>query len=184
MKTEFQKMRSEELYDFTDPEILESLNHARKLCTQLRTMDISTPNYREVIESLIPGIPKSSIVMPPFTCDHGNGIILGENVFINYGCVMLGGGYLRIGSFSKIGSCCQFYTPQHPVDYVARREPKETAFPITIGEDCWLGGGVIVCPGVTIGDRCIIGAGSVVVHDIPDDSVAVGNPAKVKRKLV
>ena len=109
--------------------------------------------------------------------------MLGENVFVNYNCVMLDAGYIRIGRNTKVGPCCQFYTPQHPIDYVERREPKETAYPITIGEDCWLGGGVVVCPGVTIGNRCVIAAGSVVVKDIPDDSLAAGCPAVVKKRL-
>ena len=81
-----------------------------------------------------------------------------------------------------IGPCVQIYTPHHPVDYVERREPKEYAYPVTIGKDCWIGGGAVICPGVTIGDRCIIGAGSVVTKDIPADSVAVGNPALVIKK--
>uniref|UniRef100_UPI003A8EF73B DapH/DapD/GlmU-related protein n=1 Tax=Phocaeicola sp. TaxID=2773926 RepID=UPI003A8EF73B len=95
----------------------------------------------------------------------------------------LDGGYIRIGKHTLIGPHCQFYTPQHPMDYVERREKKETAYPITIGEDCWLGGNVVVCPGVTIGNRCIIAAGSVVTKDIPDDSLAAGVPAVVKRSL-
>ena len=125
-------------------------------------------------EDLIPGIPESSTVSPPFHCDHGHGIKLGENVFINYNGTMLDGGIISIGSNTQVGPNCQFLTPNHPIDYVERRKPVERCFPITIGEDCWLGGGVTVCPGVTIGDRCIIGAGSVVVKDIPSDSMAVG----------
>ena len=108
---------------------------------------------------------------------------LGENVFINYNGTMLDGGLITIGSNTQVGPNCQFLTPNHPIDYIERRKPIERCSPITIGEDCWLGGGVTVCPGVTIGDRCIIGAGSVVVKDIPSDSMAVGNPCRVIRKL-
>lgn len=183
MKTEYEKMRSQELYDFSDPEIYASLVHAKKVCARLRSMTICDEDYRQVIEELIPGIPQSTTICPPFHCDHGTGIILGENVFINYDCIMLDGGYIRIGKHTLIGPHCQFYTPQHPMDYVERREEKETAYPITIGEDCWLGGNVVVCPGVTIGNRCIIAAGSVVTKDIPDDSLAAGVPAVVKRSL-
>lgn len=153
------------------------------LCARMRTMTVYDGNYRKTIEDLIPGIPSTSVVNPPFQCDHGTGIVLGENVFVNYNCVMLDAGYIRIGRNTKVGPCCQFYTPQHPIDYMERREPKETAYPITIGEDCWLGGGVVVCPGVTIGNRCVIAAGSVVVKDIPDDSLAAGCPAIVKKRL-
>lgn len=183
MKTEYEKMRSQELYDFSDPEIYASLVHAKKVCARLRSMTICDEDYRQVIEELIPGIPQSTTICPPFHCDHGTGIILGENVFMNYDCIMLDGGYIRIGRHTLIGPHCQFYTPQHPMDYVERREEKETAYPITIGEDCWLGGNVVVCPGVTIGNRCIIAAGSVVTKDIPDDSLAAGVPAVVKRSL-
>lgn len=183
MKTEYEKMRSQELYYFSDPEIHASLVHAKKVCARLRSMTIYDEDYRQVIEELIPGIPQSTTICLPFHCDHGTGIILGENVFMNYDCIMLDGGYIRIGKHTLIGPHCQFYTPQHPMDYVERREEKETAYPITIGEDCWLGGNVVVCPGVTIGNRCIIAAGSVVTKDIPDDSLAAGVPAVVKRSL-
>ena len=183
MKTEFEKMRSAELYYFTDPEILASLIHAKKVCARLQNMSIFDEDYREVIGELIPDIPSSATVCPPFRCDHGSGIILGEGVFINYNCVMLDGGNIRIGKHTLIGPNCQLYTPEHPMDYIERREQKETAYPITIGEDCWLGGSVVVCPGVTIGDRCIIAAGSVVTKDIPDDSLAAGVPAVVKKSL-
>lgn len=183
MKTEYEKMRSQELYYFSDPEIHASLVHAKKVCARLRSMTIYDEDYRQVIEELIPGIPQNTTICPPFHCDHGTGIILGENVFMNYDCIMLDGGYIRIGNHTLIGPHCQFYTPQHPMDYVERREEKETAYPITIGEDCWLGGNVVVCPGVTIGNRCIIAAGSVVTKDIPDDSLAAGVPAVVKRSL-
>ena len=183
MKTEYEKMSSQELYYFSDPEIHASLVHAKKVCARLRSMTICDDDYRQVIEELIPGIPQSTTICPPFHCDHGTGIILGENVFMNYDCIMLDGGYIRIGKHTLIGPHCQFYTPQHPMDYVERREEKETAYPITIGEDCWLGGNVVVCPGVTIGNRCIIAAGSVVTKDIPDDSLAAGIPAVVKRSL-
>lgn len=182
--TEFEKMRSEQLYDFdADPEIRRSLIHAKELCARLQTMTITSPGYRRLIEELIPGIPEDSMVVPPFHCDHGNGISMGRNVFLNYNCVILDGAYVTLGDNVKIGPACQLLTPQHPMDHVERREPKEYAYPITIGEDTWLGGGVIVLPGVTIGKRCVIGAGAVVTRDIPDDCVAVGNPARVIKRL-
>lgn len=182
-KTEFEKMRSGELYCFEDKEVLDSVRKANTLCAKLSQLTLTSPEYRPLIEELVPGIPKTSTINPPFHCDHGTGIKLGEHTFLNYDCVMLDGASISIGSHCKIGPRCQFFTPQHPIDYVQRAQPVETCHPITIGDNCWLGGGVTVCPGVTIGPRSIIAAGSVVAHDIPADSLAAGNPAVVKRKL-
>jgi len=183
MKTEFEKMRNGEMYYFSDREVYDSLLRAKELCCLLQTMTIENADYRSVIEELIPDIPKSTIVCPPFYCDHGNGIILGEGTFFNFGCTILDEAFVRIGANVKVGPNCQFYTPQHPIDYIERREPKEAAYPIVVGDDTWLGGGVVICPGVTIGNRCIVAAGSVVVRDIPDDCLAAGNPAVVKKDL-
>ncbi len=183
MKTEIEKMRSSEMYYFSDPEIDEKMRRANKLCAQLQTMTIYDDDYREVIEELIPGIPKTATICPPFHCDHGSEINIGEDAFVNHNCTMLDCGGVTIGKRTLIGPNCSIYTPQHPIDYIARREPKETGYPVVIGEDTWLGGNVTVCPGVTIGNRCIIAAGSVVTRDIPDDCMAAGNPAVVKKKL-
>lgn len=181
--TEFEKMRSEQLYDFSDPEIYRSLLHGKEACQRLNQLTLTSPGYREALCDLIPGIPESSEICPPFHCDHGNGITMGENSFINYNCVILDGGRVTIGHDVKIGPCCQLVTPQHPYNYLERRGTRETSHPISIGDDTWLGTGVIVCPGVTIGKRCIIAAGSVVIRDIPDDCMAAGNPAVVKKRL-
>lgn len=183
MASEIEKMRSNQLYRFDDPEVLASVEHSNQLCARLQSISAYDSQYRSIIEELIPGIPASSCVNPPFHCDHGHGIRIGENVFLNYGATILDGAYVTIGARTKIGPRCQLVTPNHPIDFMERRQPVETCSPITIGEDCWLGTGVIVCPGVTIGPRCVIGAGSVVVHAIPADSLAVGNPAHVIRRL-
>lgn len=181
--TEYEKMRSQQLYCFEDPELLASITRSNELCAKLSTMTLSTADYRPTIEALIPGFPKSSAINPPFHCDHGHGITIGEHTFINYDCIMLDGGEIKIGAHCKIGPRCQFLTPQHPINYKERMKPVETCLPISIGNNCWLGGGVTICPGVTIGPRCIIAAGSVVIQDIPADSMAAGNPAVVKKRL-
>lgn len=179
---EVEKMRSSQLADTSAPEVQVKFVHAKKLLARMRQLSTYDKAYRGLLEELIPGIPETSVVCPPFHCDHGDGIRLGEHVFVNANCTFLDGGYITIGAHTLVGPCVQIYTPQHPMNYIERRTSKEYAYPVIIGEDCWIGGGVIICPGVTIGDRCIIGAGSVVTKDIPSDSVAVGNPAKVLRK--
>lgn len=183
MKNEYDKMTSGELYDYTAPETSGSWFACRE---RLRRFNSEMPygeGYRAALRDLIPSIPDTSAIYPPFQCDHGTTIRMGENVIVNMNCVFLDSGGISIGDHTLIGPSCGLYTPQHPVDYIERRKTVERGLKITIGSDCWLGGGVTVCPGVTIGDRCIIAAGSVVVHDIPDDSLAAGNPAVVKRKL-
>ena len=175
---EFRKLGDVDIY-ISDPD---ALKRAKKLLLKLNAMSGYEEECRSVLEELIPGIPASATICPPFCCDHGDGIRLGEHVFINSNCTFLDGGYITVGAYTLIGPCVQIYTPQHPFDYLERRVEQEYAYPVTIGEDCWIGGGAVICPGVTIGDRCIIGAGSVVTKDIPSDCVAVGNPAKVIRK--
>lgn len=184
MTTEYEKMRSQQQYCFEDSEVMASIVRANELCAQFSLMTLASPEYRSTVEALIPGIPKSSVIIPPFRCDHGHGITIGEHTFINYDCIMLDGGEITIGAHCKIGPRCQFFTPQHPINYEERMQPVETCHPIRIGDNCWLGGGVTVCPGVTIGPRSIIAAGSVVIRDIPADSLAAGNPAVVKKSLI
>ena len=182
--TELEKMRSGALYDFSDPTVMESLRARRRNQARFNATSFDDlPAYEEALSALIPDRHPTARIMPPFYCDHGHGIRLGEGVFINANCTFLDGGGIAIGARTLIGPDCRLYTPQHPTDYQERRKPVERGLAISIGEDCWLGGNVTVCPGVRIGDRCIIGAGSVVVHDIPDDSLAAGNPAVVKRRL-
>lgn len=183
MKTEIEKMRSGELANMSSPELQESFMHCKQLLAEMRMLSIYDESYRGLLEKLVPDIPETSLICPPFYCDHGHGIRLGKQVFVNANCTFLDGAYITIGDHTLIGPNVQIYTPHHPVDYIERRTSKEYAYPVTIGEDCWIGGGVIICPGVKIGNRCIIGAGSVVTKDIPDDSLAVGNPAIIKKKL-
>ncbi len=173
-----------ETYCFENQEILDAINSARRKCDRLNaTPTTDREVYQKALRDLIPDAAESAMIISPFFCDMGFRITLGEGVFINTRCTMLDSGGIRIGSRTKIGPDCKLYTPQHPIDFEERRKPVERGLGITIGEDCWLGGGVIVCPGVTIGDRTIIGAGSVVVDDIPSDVMAAGNPARVKKTL-
>lgn len=179
---ELKKMRNGELADMSSPELQESFIHAKKLLARMRTMSSYDEGYRELLNELIPGVPESSIVCPPFHCDHGHGIKLGEHVFVNANCTFLDGACITIGNHTLIGPDVKIYTPHHPMDFMARRGSKEYAFPVDIGDDCWIGGGVIICPGVRIGNRCIVGAGSVVTKNVDDDSIVAGNPARLIRR--
>jgi len=181
MKSEIEKMRSGELANMLDPQIQASFRHAKSLLAQFNQLSVYSDNYRDLLKDLIPDIPSTSTIMPPFHCDHGHGIHLGEHVFVNAFCTFLDGGNISIGDHTLVGPSVQIYTPQHPMGYRERRIPQEYSLPVSIGEDCWLGGSVVILPGIKIGDRCVIGAGSVVTHDVPDDSVVAGNPARVIR---
>ena len=123
-------------------------------------------------------IDETSLVLFPFRCDIGLNIHIGKHVLVNYDCTFLDTARITIGDYTKIGPGCHLVTADHPRDHIERRSGKVRGFPITIGEDCWLGANVTVLPGVTIGDRSIIGAGSVVVRDVPANSIYAGNPAR------
>lgn len=165
------------------PEILQALERAKLLCAELYGITINHGRYRVLMAELVPDMPASSVIMPPFQCDYGRNIHLGEKVFVNVNCTFLDGAPITIGSYTLIGPDCHIYTPHHPTDYIERRLPEEYSIPVTIGNDCWIGGNVTICPGVTIGDRCIVAAGSVVTQSFPPDTLIAGNPAKAKRKL-
>jgi maltose O-acetyltransferase len=182
--TEYEKMLHNLPYDYTDKEVQANIlraYYAMRDLNQCGAWDMD--ELHRCIKALIPDAHPSVIICPPFHCDHGNRISIGEGSFINFNGVFLDGGGITIGSHTLIGPNCQLLTPDHPHDYMERRQTIETGLPIHIGDDCWLGGGVIVCPGVTIGNRVIVGAGSVVTHDIPDDVVVAGNPAKIIKKI-
>jgi maltose O-acetyltransferase len=121
-------------------------------------------------------------MQPPFFCDYGSNIELGERVFFNFNCVVLDVCPVRIGDFSQFGPAVQIYTPMHPMNAAARRG-KEFGKPVTIGADVWVGGGAVILPGVRIGARTVIGAGSVVTRDVPEGVVAAGNPCRVIRAI-
>ena len=130
-----------------------------------------------------PGCRGGCYIKSPFICEYGTYITLGKNFFANYNCKLIDGGKITFGDDVLLGPDCTFVTPEHPVDPERRLAGYLTYKPITVGNNVWFGARVTVCPGVTIGDNCVIGAGSVVVKDIPANSVAVGNPCRVIRSV-
>jgi maltose O-acetyltransferase len=181
MKTEREKMLSGELYDARDPELVAARDRARELTRRLD--ELADAAQRCQLLGLLFGRQGERVeVMPPFRCDYGTQIELGDDVFFNFGCVLLDVCAIRIGSNTLIGPAVQIYTPVHPLDFELRRV-QEYGRPVTIGRDVWIGGAAIVLPGVTIGDRSVIGAGSVVTRDVPADVFAAGNPCRIVRRL-
>ena len=178
MATEFEKIRSVQYANTADAEVKQRLVEGKAKVHALNQTYCGGPAYREALEDLVPTIPASSAICPPFYCDYGDGIRVGEHVFINMNCTFLDGAYIDIGDYTLIGPNVQIYTPHHPLDAHKRRKPIEISYPVRIGKDCWIGGGSIICPGVSIGDRVVVGAGSVVTKDIPSDTIVAGVPAR------
>ena len=176
MPSEREKMLAGELYDPLDPELVAARDRARDLCQDLNATRESDQDARRRILSELFGEGGDDVWMqPPFFCDYGSNILLGERVFFNFNCVVLDVCPVRVGDFTLFGPAVQIYTATHPMNAELRRK-QEFAKPVSIGSDVWVGGGAIICPGVTIGSRSVIGAGSVVTRDIPGRRVRRGQP--------
>ena len=181
--TEWEKMVAGELYDPLDPDLVARRIRARNLCQRLNATAESQPDERKAsLQELFGSGGESVWMQPPFFCDYGTNISLGDRVFFNFNCVVLDVCPVRIGSYSMFGPGVQILTPMHPFDAALRRQ-QEFAKPVVIGDDVWVGGGALILPGVRIGSRVVIGAGSVVSRDVPDDTFAAGNPCRVIREI-
>ena len=183
MKPEKEKIIDGEPYLLGDLELKKDRRKAKNLLHRLNVTEFRmTKNARLIIAELLPNAGTNLYIEPPFFCDYGYNILCGDNVFFNVNCVVLDENKVTIGSHVLFGTGVQLYTASHPLEAQMRRTHKISK-PISIGDDCWIGGNTIICPGVTIGNGCVIGAGSVVTKDIPDFTMAVGNPAKVIKTL-
>jgi maltose O-acetyltransferase len=181
--SERQRMVAGELYDPMDAELVTARTRARNLCQLLNaSAEADTGTRRQILEELFGAGGDSVLMQPPFFCDYGANIELGERVFFNFNCIILDVCPVRIGSFTLFGPSVQILTPMHPWNAEARRK-KEFGKPVEIGSDVWVGGGAIILPGVRIGARAVIGAGSVVSRDIPGGTFAAGNPCRVVREI-
>ena len=184
LKSEKDKMLAGELYNASDPALVAERLRARELCQALGALSPMAPKAeRSDILARLFGTATNAYVTPPFFCDYGSHIQLGDDVYFNFNCVILDVAKVIIGSRVLFGPAVQVYTASHPMTVEERRSGLEFARPVTIGNDVWLGGGAIVCPGVTIGDGSVIGAGSVVLRDVPAGVFAAGNPCRVIRNV-
>ncbi|ADY52458.1 hexapeptide repeat-containing transferase [Pseudopedobacter saltans DSM 12145] len=181
--TEKEKMLAGLPYNAQDEILMKERRHAKRLLRQLNISEyLVTKTAKSIIRELIPNTSGKLYIEPPFHCDYGYNIYCGENVYFNVNCVLLDVCKIDIGNNVMFGPNVQIYTATHPLNFKERLE-YELGKPISIGNNCWIGGNTTICPGVKIGNRSVIGAGSVVTKDIPEDCLAVGNPAKVIKTL-
>lgn len=183
MKTEKEKMLLGELFNGRDLELSKERKKTKQLLYQLNIKEyVSNRNTLKIVKELMPNSAMNIYIEPPFFCDYGYNIFCRENVYFNVNCVILDSAKVTIGSNVMFGPGVQIYTSNHPKDFLQRRKVEE-AKPITIGNDCWIGGNSIILPGITIGNNCIIGAGSVVTKNVFNNSLVAGNPAKKIKEL-
>lgn len=183
--TEKEKMQRQMLYDANyDKELIEERRIAKDLCYEFNSLRPSDEDgQKEILSRLLGKTADNYCIIAPFWCDYGYNIEVGENFFANHNTVILDGAKVKFGDNVFIAPNCGFYTAGHPIDTERRNKGLEYAYPITVGDNVWIGAGVQVMPGVTIGSNVVIGGGSVVVKDIPDNVVAVGNPCKAIREI-
>lgn len=183
-RTNRERMLAGDLYIADDPENARLAQRAVRLADAYHRAAVEDEAAaRPLLDELIGSLGDGAFVKPPLFVDYGENITIGARSFVNYNLTALDVAAITIGADCQIGPNVQLLTPTHPVEPGPRRDKLEAALPITIGDNVWLGGGVIVCPGVSIGDDSVIGAGSVVTRDIPAGVVAVGNPARVLRSI-
>lgn len=179
-----ERMLTGDLYIAEDPEIAAESLRSLRLLERFNRSSVDEPDERErLLRELLGSLGEGSVIRPPFYCDYGHHTQIGARSFANFGLVVLDVAAVTIGDDVQIGPNVQLLTATHPVEPEPRRAKWEFARPIAIGNNVWLGGGVLVCPGVTIGDNTVVGAGAVVVKDLPANILAVGNPARIVRDL-
>lgn len=183
--TEKEKMLAGELYDANyDENLIKERMRVKNLCikyNKLKSTDIK--NRDKLIKKILGGTGKQVFIEPNFWCDYGYNISVGENFYMNHNCVILDCAKVEFGDNVFIAPNCGFYTAGHPLDFERRNKGLEFAKPIKVGNNVWIGGNVVVLPGVTIGDNVVIGAGSVVTKDIPPNTVAYGNPCRAVKNI-
>lgn len=183
MKMTNSERRDAQIAYIADENVFEEMMECRKILQKLNFMDRTDfAGIKTVVKELF-GKSEDAFVNPPFYCDYGSHIEVGKNFFANYNCTLLDVAKIKIGNNCQIAPNVAIYTAGHPVHPVSRNSAYEYGKEVTIGDNVWLGGNTVVCPGVHIGSNVVIGAGSVVTKDIPDWCIAAGNPCKVIRKI-
>ena len=183
-RTQRERMLAGDLYIADDPELARDSQRAQTLLQQFNGSVPSDPDARRrILDDLLGSLGDGAEIRPPFHCDYGYQTHIGARTFVNFGLVALDVAPIRIGDDVQIGPHVQLLTPTHPLEPELRRAKWEAAEPITIGDNVWLGGAVVVCPGVTIGADTVVGAGSVVLRDVPAGVLVAGVPARVVRSL-
>ena len=184
MKTEREKMTAGEPFWTNDPQLMEDKKRARRLAEQYNRSSEEEPELRQkLLREIFGRCGEKIFIKPPFHCDYGYNILIGENFFANFDCVFLDAATITIGDNCLIGPKTCIYAIGHPMDAEERKKGIGVPKPVRIGDNVWIGGGVTIFPGVTIGDNTVIGAGSVVTRSFPGDVVIAGNPAKIIRSL-
>lgn len=181
--TEKEKMINGKPYKANGEELSTERINARELQFDFNTLHPRRIDKGKIIKKLFGNVGSNFYIEPPFRCDYGYNISIGENFYANYNCTILDCAKVTIGDNVLFAPNVSLFTAGHPIHYEPRNEGIEYAFPITIGSNVWIGGGAILNPGITIGDNVVIGSGSVVTKDIPSNSIAAGNPCKVIREI-
>jgi maltose O-acetyltransferase len=183
-RSQLERMMAGDLYNADDAELADAGLRARGLTERFNECRAHEDQERlRILRELLGALGEGTEVRPPLYCEYGFQLVIGARTFVNFGLMALDVAKITIGDDVQVGPNVQLLTPTHPIEPDLRRAKLESALPITIGDNTWLGGGVIVLPGVTIGANTVVGAGSVVVKDLPANVVAVGNPARFVRRL-
>lgn len=175
-------MLAGELYNCLNPELEAERQETKQLLRRYNLTE-TEEERQAILQQLLGQIGPDSIIEPPFYCSYGRNIYLGEHVYLNFSCTILDNNEVHIGHYVMIGPNVQFYTAAHPLQAERRRQGWETAKPIVVEDNAWLGGGAIILPGVVIGRNAVVGAGTVVTRHVPANTVVAGNPARVIKEI-
>lgn len=183
-RTNYERMLAGELYLADDPRIVAEQAEAHRLMEQVNAAPAADRSGRDaLLRRLLGGLGRDAVVRAPLYVDFGFHLTIGDRTFVNFGLVALDVAPITVGADCQLGPNVQLLTPIHPLDADLRRDKWEQAAPITLGDNVWLGGGVVILPGVTVGHDTVVGAGAVVSRDLPAGVLAVGTPARVLRRL-